>query len=129
VTASLIACIKTNVLDKNQLAFNIIQYNTIQQLFVLRSLQVDCRTMHTAVQELLFSDTPYDEVNRNMFSLSLNSAIDRHSFDFVGSCFHTRGAATEKHVLRFQAWSPNREVAMSRRSECRPSGDFCDRRQ
>ena len=42
-----------------------------------------------------FSDTPYDAVNRNVLSLRLNSAVDWHSFNSVGSWFHRRGAATE----------------------------------
>jgi len=33
----------------------------------------------------LFADTPYDAVNRNVLSLRLNSAIDWHSFNSVGS--------------------------------------------
>ena len=45
---------------------------------------------------MLFSDTPYDAVNRNVLSLRLNSAVDWHSFNSVGSWFHRRGAATEK---------------------------------
>ena len=39
---------------------------------------------------------PYDAVNRNVLSLRLNSAVDWHSFNSVGSWFHRRGAATEK---------------------------------
>jgi len=45
---------------------------------------------------MLFSDTPYDAVNRNVLSLRLNSAVDWHSFISLGSWFHRRGATTEK---------------------------------
>jgi len=40
---------------------------------------------HDAVQELLSLDIPYDKVKRNVFSLRLISAFDRHSFNSVGS--------------------------------------------
>jgi len=45
---------------------------------------------------MLFSDTLYDAVNRNVLSLRFNSAVDWHSFNSVGSWFHRCGAATEK---------------------------------
>jgi len=52
------------------------------------------RARHTV--QLLFSDTSYDAVNRNVLSSRLNSAVDWHSFNSVGSWFHRHGAATEK---------------------------------
>jgi len=69
---------------------------------------------------MLFSDTPYDAVNRNVLSLRLNSAVDWRSFNSVGSWFHRRGAATEKSTFSdFQSWPPDSEIAVSWRTECR----------
>jgi len=57
---------------------------------------------------------------KNVFSLRLNSAVDRYSFDSVGSWFYRRGTATEKarspifsFGLRTAKWEKWRKILNS----------------
>jgi len=54
---------------------NTIQYNTIQYNSCLHCAPTSRPRAHNAVQELLFSDTPYDKVKRNVFSLRSWSTV------------------------------------------------------
>jgi len=52
---------------------------------------------------LLFSDTPYDAVNKNSLSLRLTSTADRHSFNSIGTSDSTDAVRTSIYLMRFGA--------------------------
>ena len=88
------------------MGFRVVSYGALGELLLwvgggpvqyklFTALSASWSNAHNTVQQLFFSDTPYDEGNRKVFSLCLNSAVDRHRFNSIGSWFYNRGAATE----------------------------------
>jgi len=70
-----VICI-ASVRQSNSSCLPLIQCNILQNISLFVFVPYELTKAHNTVQELLFSDTPFGEVNIKVFSLHLNSAVE-----------------------------------------------------
>jgi len=81
------------------------------------------RAHHTV--QLLFSDTSYDAVNRNILSSCLNSAVNWQFQLCLQLIPQTRYCDRKSTLSNFQS-SPGSKISVSWCTECRSGRDFCN---